>query len=101
VVVTVGLTVCVPPVADKGYEVPSLPVITTTVALVALTVNVEEVPDVIAGGVAVTVTDGAGLEVTVTVAAAVTVPPVPVAVAVYVVVAIGLTAWVPPVCERT
>ena len=59
------------------------------VALAAVTVNVDDLPDVIEAGLAVMVTVGAG--VTVTVARAEVLPPVPVAVAVYVVVTVGLT----------
>jgi hypothetical protein len=57
--------------------------ITTCVALLAVTIKVEEVPCVIEVGVELIVTVGAGAEVTVIVAAtAVVVPPAPVAVAV-------------------
>jgi phage shock protein PspC (stress-responsive transcriptional regulator) len=67
--------------------------------LVAITVSVEELPEVIDVGLAVMLTVGAGL-VTVTVALAEIFPPVPVAVAVYVVVAVGATDCVPPVDAR-
>jgi len=50
------------------------------VALVAVTVNVDEVPETTVVGLATRVTTGAGI--TVTVAVAVTFPPGPVAVAV-------------------
>ena len=75
---------------------PSFPVTATPVALVAATVNVDELPDVIVVGFAMMVTVGAEIDVTVTTAVAEIVPPAPVAAAVYVVVAVGLTAWVPP-----
>ena len=73
---------------------PSIPIIVTTVALAAVTVKVDELPETIDVGLAVMMTVGAG--VTVTVALAEVLPPAPVAVAVYVVVTVGLTAWVPP-----
>jgi hypothetical protein len=84
VVVAVGLTDCVPPVAAKVYELPSFPVTITDVAFVAVTVNVDELPDEIDAGLAAMVTVGAGLvaALTLTVAVEVTVPPGPVAVAV-------------------
>jgi hypothetical protein len=97
VVVDFGLTACVPPLTDKVYELPSLPVSVTVVALVAVTVKMDELPAVIDVGLAVIVTVGAGLGVTVTVAVAEVFPPAPVAVAVYVVVALGVTLCVPPV----
>jgi hypothetical protein len=99
VVVAVGLTDCAPPFEARVYELPSVPVTATAVALVAVTVSVEELPEVIDVGLAAILTVGAGL-VTVTVAPAETFPPVPVAVAVYVVVAVGLTDCVPPVDVR-
>ncbi len=74
-----------------------MPVTTTPVAFVAVTVKVEEFPAVTEVGLAVIVTVGPALGVTVTFAVAVVVPPAPVAVAVYVVVALGLTDCVPPV----
>jgi hypothetical protein len=80
VVVAAGLTVCVPPLGDKVYALPSVPLITTPVALAAVTVNVEDPPAVIDVGLAVMPTVGAA--VTVTVAVAVVLPPAPVAVAV-------------------
>jgi hypothetical protein len=69
------------------------------VALLAVTVNVEELPDVTDVGLAAIATVGTGFvdALTVTVAVEVAEPPAPVAVAVYVVVADGLTACVPPV----
>jgi hypothetical protein len=84
VVVTVGVTDCVPPEAWRGYEVPSDPVTVTAVAFVAVTVKVEGFPDVMDVGFAMIVTVGAGLEtaVTETVTGAEALPPVPVAVAV-------------------
>jgi hypothetical protein len=71
----------------------------TAVAFVAVTVRVDELPDVIEVGFAVIVTVGAA-GVTVTVAAAVAVPPALVAFAVYVAVAAGVTTCVPPFAER-
>jgi hypothetical protein len=100
VVVAVGLTDCVPPVGCRVYELPSLPVTVTAVALVAVMVSMEELPDVMEIGLARIFTVGAGLGVTVTVAVAEVFPPVPVAVAVYVVVVVGLTGWVPPLACR-
>jgi len=52
------------------------------VAFIAVTVRVDEPPDVIDVGFAVMLTVGGGLEVTVTVALAEVFPPAPVAVAV-------------------
>jgi hypothetical protein len=52
------------------------------VAFVAVTVKVDELPDVIEVGLAVMLTVAAGGAVTVTVAVAVALPPAPVAVAV-------------------
>lgn len=68
-------------------------------ALAALTVSIDELPDAIAEGLAVMLTVGGGLVelVTVTLAEAETFPEAPVATAVYVVVLAGLTACVPPV----
>ena len=93
-----GLTVLVPPVAARLYELPSLPEIVTCVELVALTVRLDEFPAGIDEGFAVMLAVGATF--TVTVAVAVTVPPVPVAVAVYVVVPVGFTDCVPPEAAR-
>jgi hypothetical protein len=80
----------------------SVPVTFTLVTLVATTVKIEELPAVIAVGLAMIVTVGGGVldPVIVTIAVAVTVPPAPVAAAVYVVVAAGVTACVPPVAAR-
>jgi hypothetical protein len=64
--------------------------------LVAVTVNVEELPGLIDIGLARIFTVGAVAAATVTVEVAVVVPPGPVAVAVYVVVVAGLTGRVPP-----
>jgi hypothetical protein len=61
---------------------PSVPVTVTWVALVAVTVNVDEFPEVIEVGLAVMLTVGAAAGVTVTVAPAEAFPPAPVAVAV-------------------
>jgi hypothetical protein len=95
-VVTAGLTVCVPPLGNKVYVLPSLPVTVTCVAFIAVTFNVDAPPALIEAGLAVMPTVGGGFGVTVTVALAEVFPPAPVAVAVYVVVAVGLTACVPP-----
>jgi hypothetical protein len=64
------------------YVLPSVPVTVTWVALVAVTVKIDELPVVIDVGLAAILTVGAGELPTVTVAAAVLFPPVPVAVAV-------------------
>ena len=72
--VEVGLTTCDPPLALRVYELPSLPLIVTPVALVAVTVKVEDLPETIEVGLALSVTVAAGL-VTVTVAVAVALPP--------------------------
>lgn len=84
------------------YELPSLPVTVTAVALVAVTVNRDELPDAMDAGFAMMLTVGAGGNAAATVIVTVveTVPPFPVAVAVYVVVAVGLTDCVPPVGWR-
>ena len=82
VVVAAGLTACVPPIACRGYVLPSLPVTVTWVEFVAVTVKIAELPEVIDIGFAAMVTAGAGLAMTVTTAVAVAVPPAPVAVAV-------------------
>jgi len=87
-VVVAGVTDCVPPVLASGYDEPSVPVITTVVALVAVTVSVAGRldPAVIVVGFALMVTVGAGGggggggAFTVTVALAVAVPDVPVTV---------------------
>ena len=79
----VGLTACVPPVEFKVYELPSVPVTVTCVAFVAVTVSVDELPELTEVGLAVMLTVGAAAAgTTVTVAVAVAVPPAPVAVAV-------------------
>jgi len=91
----------VPPLTDKVYELPSVPVTVTFVALVAVTVKMDELPAVTDVGLAVMATVGAAVTaVTVTTAVAVFLPPVPVAVAVYVVVVPGFTDCVPPVAGR-
>ena len=82
VVVVVGLTDCVPPLDPKVYLLPSVPLIVTCVAPVAVTVKTEEFPDVMDAGLAEMVTVGSGIGVTVTVAVAEILPPAPVAVAV-------------------
>jgi hypothetical protein len=64
--------------------------------LVAVAVNVEELPAVMDIGLATKFTVGAVVAVTVMVDAAVVVPPGPFAVAVYVVVVLGVTGTVPP-----
>ena len=71
-----------PPLACRVYVVPSVPVTVTWVALLAVTVRVEEFPTVIEVGLATMVTVGAALAVTVTVAVAVVDPPPPDAAAV-------------------
>jgi hypothetical protein len=62
--------------------VPSLPEIVTWFAFTAVTVRVDEPPDMIELGLAVICTVGGGFGVTVTVTVADTFPPAPVAVAV-------------------
>jgi hypothetical protein len=64
------------------YETPPGAVTVTPVAFMAVTVSVDEAPEVMDCGVAVIVTVGAGFAVTVTVAVAVTFPPGPDAIAV-------------------
>jgi hypothetical protein len=61
VVVLFGLTVCVPPVAGKVYELPSVPLTVSEVALVVETVRVAELPEVIVVGLAVMLTVGVGV----------------------------------------
>jgi hypothetical protein len=83
VVVAVGFTACAPPLGCKVYVLPSEPVTITCVALVAITVKLDELPEEIEAGFAVMLTVGAaGAAVTVTVAVAVFFPPLPVARAV-------------------
>jgi hypothetical protein len=84
VVVEVGATEAVPPVDDKVRLLPLVPSSVTEVALVACTVTVEELPEAIVVGLAVTVTVGAEPVpvVTVILTLAEAVPPDPVAVAV-------------------
>ena len=77
-----GLTDCVPPVAAKVYELPSLPVMVTLVEFFAVTVRVVELPTVMVDSLAVKVTTGAVAGLTVTVAVAEIFPPAPIAVAV-------------------
>jgi hypothetical protein len=77
---------------------PFVPVIVTWVALAAVTLKVDELPELIELGLALMLTVGDAA--TVTVAVAVVLPPVPVAVAVYVVVTLGLTTCVPPLAGR-
>ena len=79
------------------YVLPSVPDTVTWVAFRAVTVRVEEAPELIDAGLAVIWIVGAGFAVTLIVAVAVALPPLPFAVAVYVVVVAGLTACVPPV----
>ena len=98
--VAVGLTDCVPPLASRVYELPSVPDTVTLMAFVAVTVKMETDPEAIEAGLAVMVTVVAEADATVTVAGAETFPPAPVAVAVYVVVAVGLTVCVPPLGFR-
>ena len=82
VVLADGVTDCVPPLACRSYELPSDPLIVTCVALVAATVNVDELPATTVVGFPAMVTVGAGFDVTVTVAFADAVPPGPDAAAV-------------------
>jgi hypothetical protein len=58
VVVDVGATEAVPPVDDKVRLLPLVPSSVTEVALVACTVTVEELPEAIVVGLALTVTVG-------------------------------------------
>lgn len=92
----VGVTNSVPPLGARVYELLSVPVIVTWLAFVAVTVKVDEFPEMIEAGLAVMLTVGVGFGVTVTVALAEVFPPLPMALAVYVVVTAGLTACVPP-----
>lgn len=94
------MTACVPPFADSEYELPSLPVKVTLVAFVAVTVRVDELPDVTDVGFAMMAIVDAGFDVTVTVALAVALPPVPTDDAVYVVVTVGVTICVPPLAGK-
>ena len=59
-VVAVGLTACVPPLACRVYELPSLPATVTWVAFVAVTVNMDELPAAIEAGLAAIATVGGG-----------------------------------------
>jgi len=81
VVVDVGLTAWVPPVAPRVNLLPSEPVRDTWVAFVAVIVRIEELPAVTEAGFALIVTVGAPEPDTeiVTVVAAVAEPPGPVA----------------------
>lgn len=54
-----GVTACVPPVAGRVYELPSVPVTVTCVAFVAATVSVAELPAWTEVGLAVMLTVGA------------------------------------------
>jgi hypothetical protein len=81
-VVVAGLTACVPPLAERLYELPSEPVTVTLVARVAVMVRMDEPPARMPVGLAEIITFGGGFAVTVTVAIALTDPPAPVAVAV-------------------
>jgi hypothetical protein len=60
VVDAVGLTACVPPAGCSVYEVPSLPATVTLVALVAVTVKVDELPAAIDVGLALMAIVGTG-----------------------------------------
>ena len=77
-----GVTTCVPPFGGRLYVLPSEPLTITCVALVAVTVSVDEAFSLIEVGLAAMFTVGAGDCDTVMVALAVAVPPTPVAVAV-------------------
>jgi hypothetical protein len=57
-VVTFGLTVCVPPFGCRVYVLPSFPVTVTWVALLDVTVKVEELPAAIEAGLAEIATVG-------------------------------------------
>ena len=61
-VVAFGLTACVPPAEVRLYELPSVPVTVTVVALEAATVKVEEPPAVMDAGLALTETVGVVLD---------------------------------------
>ena len=101
VVVVVGVTVSVPPVDERVLVLPSVPVTTTEVALVAVTVSVSELPWLIEGFCAEIVTVGFGaVVVTVIVVWADVLPLELVAVAVYVVVEVGATVIDPPLYGR-
>ena len=78
--VAAGLTDWLPPLVPRGYELPSLPLRVTFVALVAVTVIVEDPPEAMEVGFAEMLT--VGDEAMDTVAVAVALPPVPLAVAV-------------------
>src|ERR1700751_5744747 len=83
VVLAAGPTAWVPPLAPSVYELPSEPLIVTCVALVAVTVRIDELPAAIDVGFAVIVTAGGGkFAETETVTVAVADPPEPAAVAV-------------------
>jgi hypothetical protein len=58
-VVAIGLTVWVPPLGCRAYVMPSDPVTVTLVAFVAVTVRVDELPEVIEAGEAEMLTVGA------------------------------------------
>jgi hypothetical protein len=81
-VVAVGVTNSVPPLGARVYELLSVPVIVTWLAFVAVTVKVDEFPDMIEVGLDVMLTVGEGFGVTVTVALADALPPLPIALAV-------------------
>lgn len=53
-----GVTDCVPPLDGSVYELPSLPVTVIEVALVALTVKVDDCPAVTVAGLAAMVMVG-------------------------------------------
>lgn len=92
-----GVTVTVPPVDDRLYELPSDPVTTTLVALLAVTVSRSELPALIELFCAEIDTVGfCALDPTVIVTCAVELPLEFVDVAVYVVVEVGDTVSVPP-----
>jgi hypothetical protein len=74
VVVEAGVTTCVPPEPASVYELLSDPVIVTEVALLAVTVRVEDCPALIVVGFAEMVTVGPAGGFTVTAVVAVTVP---------------------------
>ena len=53
-----GWTDCAPPLACRVYELPSVPVTVTRVEFVAVTVNIDELPDGIEARLAVILTVG-------------------------------------------
>jgi hypothetical protein len=62
VVVVLGVTVSVPPVAPNVFVLPSVPVTVTPVEFVAVTVSTEDLPAVIEAGLAAMITAGLVVE---------------------------------------